>query len=37
MYSSLLSFGDLIPLNLKCNVQKLMLQIKGFEYKKYNT
>ena len=37
MYSSLLSFGDLIPLNLKCNVQKLMLQIKGFEYKKYNS
>lgn len=36
MYSSLLSFGDLIPLNLKCNVQKLMLQIKGFQYKKYN-
>ena len=36
MYSSLLSFGDLIPLNLKCNVQKLMLQIKGFEYQKYN-
>ena len=36
MYSSLLSFGDLIPLNLKCNVQKLMLQIKDFEYQKYN-
>ena len=36
MYNSLLSYGDLIPLKLSCNVQKLMLQIKGYEYLKYN-
>ena len=36
MYSSLLTFGDFIPLNIKCNTQKLLLQTKGFEYKKYN-
>ena len=36
MYNSLLSYGDLIPLKLTCNAQKLMLQIKGYEYLKYN-
>ena len=36
MYNSLLSYGDLIPLKLTCNVQKLMLQVKGYEYLKYN-
>tara|TARA_A100001015_G_C14638766_1_gene574599 strand:- start:53 stop:667 length:615 start_codon:yes stop_codon:yes gene_type:complete len=36
MYNSLLSYGDLIPLNIKCNVEKLIFQTKGFEYLKYN-
>ena len=36
MYNSLLSYGDLIPLKLSCNIHKLMLQVKGFEYQKYN-
>ena len=36
MYSRLLTFGDLIPLTINCNVNKLILQTKNFEYKQYN-
>ena len=35
-YNSLLSFGDLIPLKLKCNVKKLFDETEEFVYLKYN-
>ena len=35
-YNSLLSFGDLIPLKLKCNVKKLFDETEKFVYLKYN-
>tara|TARA_B100001057_G_scaffold292526_1_gene292606 strand:- start:531 stop:1148 length:618 start_codon:yes stop_codon:yes gene_type:complete len=35
-YNSLLSFGDLIPLKLKCDVKKLFDETKEFVYLKYN-
>ena len=35
-YNSLLSFGDLIPLKLKCNVKKLFDETGEFVYLKYN-
>ena len=35
-YNSLLSFGDLIPLKLKCDVKKLFDETEEFVYLKYN-
>jgi len=35
-YNSLLSFGDLIPLKLKCDVKKLFDETEKFVYLKYN-
>ena len=35
-YNSLLSFGDMIPLKLKCDVNKLFNEIKEFKYAHYN-
>ena len=35
-YNSLLSFGDLIPLKLKCDVKKLFGETEKFVYLKYN-
>ena len=35
-YNSLLSFGDLIPLKLKCDVKKLFNETEEFVYLKYN-
>jgi len=35
-YNSLLSFGDMIPLKIKCNVNKLFNEIKDFKYAHYN-
>ena len=35
-YNSLLSFGDLIPLKLKCDVKKLFDETEDFVYLKYN-
>ena len=35
-YNSLLSFGDMIPLKLKCDVNKLFNEIKDFKYAHYN-
>ena len=35
-YSDLLVFGDIIPLNMECNVGKLKDEIKDFEWQKYN-
>ncbi len=35
-YNSLLSFGDLIPLNIRCNTKNLLWQIKNFQYSQYN-
>jgi|SRR6056300_1668792 len=36
MYNNLLSFGDVIELRLKCNVSKLLDNIKPLEWKQYN-
>lgn len=35
-YNSLLSYGDFIALNLKCNVNKLFQEIEPFTFQKYN-
>ena len=35
-YNSLLSYGDFIPLNVKCEVKKLFDEIKDFSYHQYN-
>ena len=35
-YTSLLSFGDFIPLKLKCDVKKLFDEIKQFSFSQYN-
>jgi len=35
-YNSLLSFGDLIPLKIKCEVKKLFMEIDKFPYSQYN-
>ena len=35
-YNSLLSFGDLIPLKIRCNVKKLFDEVKDFNYLQYN-
>mgnify|MGYP001182565166 CR=1 FL=1 len=35
-YNSLLSYGDFIPLNVKCEVKKLFDEIKEFSYHQYN-
>ena len=35
-YNSLLSFGDLIPLKIICNVKKLFDEVKDFNYLQYN-
>ena len=35
-YNSLLSFGDLIPLKIKCDVKKLFNEVKDFKYLQYN-
>lgn len=35
-YSSLLSYGDFIPLKLTCDVNKLFDETKDFSYQKYN-
>ena len=35
-YNSLLSFGDLIPLKIKCDVKKLFNEVKDFNYLQYN-
>ena len=36
MYNNLLSFGDIIELNIDCNVKKLLDNISKFEWLKYN-
>lgn len=36
MYSDLLSFGDIIPLKIRCNVKKLFKEIEHFSYSQYN-
>ena len=35
-YNSLLSFGDLIPLKIRCDVKKLFNEVKDFKYLQYN-
>ena len=35
-YNSLLSFGDLIPLKIRCDVKKLFNEVKDFNYLQYN-
>ena len=35
-YNSLLSFGDLIPLKIRCDVKKLFDEVKDFKYLQYN-
>ena len=35
-YNSILSYGDLIPLNIECEVSKLFDEIKEFSFAKYN-
>ena len=35
-YNSLLSFGDLIPLKIRCDVKKLFSEVKDFKYLQYN-
>ena len=35
-YNSLLSFGDLIPLKIKCDVKKLFNEVENFTYHQYN-
>lgn len=35
-YLSLLSFGDIIPLNIICNPSKLLKEVKQFQYHQYN-
>jgi len=35
-YNSLLSFGDLIPLKIKCDVNMLFKEVKDFTYSQYN-
>ena len=35
-YNSILSYGDLIPLNIECEVGKLFSEIEGFKFAKYN-
>jgi len=35
-YNSLLSFGDLIPLKIKCDVNRLFNEVKDFTYSQYN-
>ena len=35
-YNSLLSFGDLIPLKIKCDVNRLFNEVKEFTYSQYN-
>jgi len=36
MYDTLLSYGDIIPLKLKCNVEVLFKEIEHFRYAQYN-
>ena len=35
-YHQLLSYGDLIELETRCNTDKLLKEIKDFEWKQYN-
>jgi len=35
-YSSLLTYGDFIPLKVTCNVNKLFEEIKDFSFQRYN-
>ena len=35
-YSSLLTYGDFIPLKVTCNVNKLFEEIQDFSFQKYN-
>ena len=36
-FERLLSFGNVIPLRIKCNVDRLLHEIKQFEFSQYNT
>ena len=36
MYNTLLSYGDVIPLKLRCNVEKLFKETEQFPYAQYN-
>lgn len=36
MFNNLLTYGDLIELELDCNSKKLLEEIKDFEWKRYN-
>lgn len=36
-YERLLSFGDIIPLRIKCNVDKLQQELSTFKFSQYNT
>ena len=35
-YNSLLSYGDIIPLKITCNVKKLFDEIEGYSFSQYN-
>ena len=35
-YSEFLTYGDFIPLSLRCDVNKLFKEIKDFKFSQYN-
>ena len=36
-YERVLSYGNIFPLNIECNPEKLLQEIKPFDFYQYNT